>query len=141
MEHMVASYAYTSHQRAHPEIALHAFLPKSDADTYHVELLNRQVLKRALLKLMADNNLDALAYPAVRRIAAPLGEDQEGSNAKLSSNTGLPAVCVPAGFLSDTWPIGVELLGPEWSGQTLLNLALTMEMHNPVRRPPPAMEL
>lgn len=133
--------------RVHPEVPMTAFLKDSDEATYHMELLNRQVLRTELLDLMAANDLDALAYPTIRRVAALIGEDQEGSNAKLSSNTGLPAITVPAGFVSTSagdgtmseMPVGLELLGESWSEQKLLNLAITVETHNPVRRPPPFM--
>jgi amidase len=133
--------------RVHPEVPMTAFLKDSDEATYHIELLNRQVLRTELLDLMAANDLDALAYPTIRRVAALIGEDQEGSNAKLSSNTGLPAITVPAGFVSTSasdgtmsqMPVGLELLGESWSEQKLLNLAITAETHSPARRSPPFM--
>ena len=76
---------------------------------------------------MADNNLDALAYPTIRQIAAPLGEDQEGSNCHLSANSGLPSITVPAGFVEEGLPVGLELLGRAWSEGLLIELAYAYE--------------
>jgi amidase len=123
--------------KTHPEVAMSAFLKVSKTETYHAELVNRQVLREALLNIMAADQLDALAYPTIRRVAAPVAADQEGSNARLSSNTGLPAITVPAGFTFNALPVGLELLGAPWSEQHLLNLAHTVETHLNVRRPPP----
>jgi amidase len=73
----------------------------------------------------------------VRRKAAPLGEEQPGSNCRLSANTGLPAVTVPAGFTADGLPVGLELLGPAWSDARLLALAYAFEQTTGHRRAPP----
>jgi hypothetical protein len=47
---------------------------------------------------MADNRIDALAYPTIRSKANVIGEPQMGRNCQLSANSGLPAITVPAGF-------------------------------------------
>jgi Asp-tRNA(Asn)/Glu-tRNA(Gln) amidotransferase A subunit family amidase len=75
----------------------------------------REMLRQSILKVMADDNLDALAYPTIRRKANLIGEAQQGTNCRLSSNSGLPAIVVPAGFTPDGLPIGVELIGRAWS--------------------------
>lgn len=98
----------------------------SDAE-YLAELHHRDVLRQVVLAVMADNALDALAYPASRRKAAALGEPQPGSNCRLSANTGLPAIVIPAGVTADGLPVGLELLGPAWSESRLLNLAYSYQ--------------
>src|SRR5262249_28589240 len=77
--------------------------------------LKRSTLRHARLKAMADNHVDALAYPTIRRKANLIGETQLGTNCLLSSNSGLPAIVIPAGFTADGLPVGVELLGRAWS--------------------------
>jgi Asp-tRNA(Asn)/Glu-tRNA(Gln) amidotransferase A subunit family amidase len=86
---------------------------------------------------MADSNLDAVAYPSVRRKASPLGEEQvDAVNCKLAANSGLPAIVVPAGFTPDGLPVGVELLGRMWSESQLIKLAYSFEQATHHRRPP-----
>jgi Asp-tRNA(Asn)/Glu-tRNA(Gln) amidotransferase A subunit family amidase len=124
----------------HPHIdgSLNAALAMTeDTDsTYYVELAQRRHVRRALLQIMAEHNLDALAYPTIRRTAVRVGEAvQPGTNCQLSANSGLPSISVPAGF-SDDLPVGLEFLAEPWSEQKLLDLALTVETHNPQRRLP-----
>jgi Asp-tRNA(Asn)/Glu-tRNA(Gln) amidotransferase A subunit family amidase len=104
---------------------------------YLAELQHRQMFREVVLAIMARNRLDALVYPAVRQKAAPLGESQPGSNCRLSANTGLPAIALPAGFTPDGLPVGLELLGPAWSEARLLSLAFSVEHQLDLRRPPP----
>ena len=104
-------------------------------EQYAIELKQRAILKDALTNLMAEHDLDALAYPTIRQIAAPLGQSQAGTNCRLSANSGLPAITIPAAFV-DGLPVGLELLGRYNDEQTLLNLSLVVESMLKVRRPP-----
>lgn len=103
---------------------------------YLAELAHRQRFREVVMAIMARNQLSALAYPTMRRVAVPLGAPQPGSNCRLSANTGLPAVSVPAGFTADGLPVGLELLGPSWSESLLLSLAYSFEQATRHRRPP-----
>ena len=83
---------------------------------------------------MADDRLDALAYPTIRRKANVAGQPQAGTNCHLSANSGLPAIVVPGGFTPDGLPVGVELLGRAWSESLLIKLAYAYEQatrHSP----------
>ena len=44
-----------------------------------------------VLQVMADQQIDAIAYPTIRRTARPIGEPQPGTNCILASVAGLPA--------------------------------------------------
>ncbi len=72
----------------------------------------------------------------------PVGEDQTDRNGVLSNSTGFPALAFPGGFSEPTAnaplgvPVGIELLGPEWSEPTLLKLAYAFEQGAHVRKPP-----
>ena len=85
---------------------------------------------------MAENDLDAFAYPTIRRKAALLGEPQEGSNCQLAAKSGLPAISMPAGFTDDGLPVGLELMSRPWTEQALLAMAYAFEQATRHRRPP-----
>ncbi len=109
---------------------------------YRRRLFRRENLRRALMKVMADNDLDALLYPHQRRLVAAIGEAQLERNGVLSNATGFPALTIPGGFSSPTEsaplgvPVGIELLGPDWSEPTLLRLAFAFEQAPMIRRSP-----
>ena len=109
---------------------------------YRSRLLRREVLRQAVMTVIADNDLDALFYPHQRRLVAPIGEAQLERNGVLSNSTGFPAISFPGGFSAPTAaaplgvPIGIELLGPRWSEPTLIRLANAFEQATRIRRPP-----
>jgi amidase len=107
-----------------------------DTKEYLEHMVRRNILRQAILKANADNNLDALAYPAIRRKANLIGEAQPGTNCRLASNSGLPAIVVPGGFTPDGLPVGVELLGRAWSEPQLVKFAYAYEQATHHRRPP-----
>jgi Asp-tRNA(Asn)/Glu-tRNA(Gln) amidotransferase A subunit family amidase len=102
----------------------------------------RNALRQAVMSAMADNTLDAILYPHQRRLVVPIGEDQVERNGVLANSTGFPALTFPGGFSPATAsapvgvPVGLELLGPEWSEPTLFRLAFAFEQAARVRRPP-----
>jgi Asp-tRNA(Asn)/Glu-tRNA(Gln) amidotransferase A subunit family amidase len=106
----------------------------------HLEhVVKRHALRQAILQAMADNHVDALVYPEIRRKASLIGEVQKGpypTNCRLSSNSGLPAIVVPGGFTPDGLPVGVELLGRAWSEPQLIKFAYAYEQATHHRRPP-----
>jgi len=107
-----------------------------DTAEYLAHIVKRNVLREAVLKAMADNQIEVLAYPTIRRKANVIGEMQMGSNCQLSANSGLPAITVPAGFTADGLPVGVEMLGRAWSEPQLIKLAYAYEQATRHRRPP-----
>lgn len=128
-----------SRELHHDDISasMQASLAMANADEiYAQELAQRDVVRGALLELMAEHQLDVLAYPSIRRTSAKLGEEQYGTNCRLAANSGCPAISIPAGFASDGMPVGLELLGAPHSERLLLELALTVEQRYPQRRPP-----
>jgi len=105
--------------------------------TYLRALAQRQRIREGVLTLMAEQRLDALAYPTIRRKASPLYELQSGSNCQLSAKSGLPAISLPAGFTDDGMPVGLELLAGPWEEPALLAMAFAFEQATHHRRPPP----
>ena len=92
----------------------------------------RDRLRAAVLAAMARQRLDAVLYPHQRRLVAAIGQEQLDRNGALSNGTGFPAITLPAGFSSPRpsaplgVPVGLELLGREWSEGTLIRLALCL---------------
>ena len=123
----------------HPKVDLRTqksmAMRSEDEATYYQEMAQRKVVRRALLRLLAENNLDALAYPSIRHVAALIGEDQMGTNCRLAACSGVPAISVPAGFYGEL-PVGLELLAEPWADQKLLDLAYTVETKYPQRKIP-----
>ena len=110
---------------------------------YRDRMLNRDRLRLAVAKFMADNNLDAVIYPHQRILVVPTGSpDQLERNGTLSNSTGYPAVTFPAGFSAPTpsaplgVPVGAELLGPDYSEAKLLAFAYAFEQAAQPRKPP-----
>jgi len=70
------------------------------------------------------------------------GEEQVERNGVLSNSTGFPAIAFPGGFSVPTpdapigVPVGIELLGAEWSEPVLIRLAFAYEQLAKIRRPP-----
>jgi Asp-tRNA(Asn)/Glu-tRNA(Gln) amidotransferase A subunit family amidase len=126
--------------RTHPEIEgslrASAGMGPETQSAYNAELAQRQAVRVALDSLLETHQLDALAYPTIRQVAALIGQEQPGTNCRLSANSGLPAISVPAGFTAQGMPVGLELLAGQFSEQKLLNLALTVEQSIAARANP-----
>ena len=114
-----------------------------NSQAYKDRMLNRDKLRLAVAKFMADNNLDAVLYPHQRILVVPTGSaDQFERNGTLSNSTGFPAVTFQAGYSTPTQtaplgvPVGAELLGPDYSEARLLAFAYAFEQAAHVRKPP-----
>ena len=109
---------------------------------YQEQLRRRAALRQAVMTTFAAHRLDAILYPHQRRLVVPIGEDQVERNGVLSNSTGFPALAFPGGFSKPTAdapigvPVGLEILGPEWSEPTLFRLAYAFEQHGRIRQPP-----
>ena len=107
-----------------------------ESDEYRAALGRQADLRKRLLALLDDNQVDVLAYPTVRRTAAKIGEPQQGGNCAASAASGLPAITVPAGFADDGMPVGIEFLGRSFSELELLKIAFAFEQATHHRHPP-----
>jgi Asp-tRNA(Asn)/Glu-tRNA(Gln) amidotransferase A subunit family amidase len=106
------------------------------------QIARRDALRRAVEDLLARERLDAVMYPHQRRLVALIGDEQLERNGVLSNSTGFPAITFPGGFSMPTpsaplgVPVGIELLGPDWSEPMLLRFAFAFEQGARIRRPP-----
>ena len=110
---------------------------------YQQMIERRNLLRQAVMTVLAANKLDVLLYPHQQRLVVPIGEDQTDRNGVLGNSTGFPALTFPGGFSPPTAtapigvPVGLELLGPEWSEPVLFKLAYAFEQASRVRNGPP----
>lgn len=109
---------------------------------YAAIFVRRDRLRVAVLEAMARQRLDAVLYPHQRRLVAAIGDEQLERNGVLSNGTGFPAITLPAGFSSPTAsaplgvPIGLELLGRDWSEATLIRIGYAFEQATRHRKLP-----
>jgi amidase len=109
---------------------------------YKDRLVRIEALRDRILQLMADNNLDTLAFPQQKRLVVPIGQPQADRNGILAALAGFPEVSVPGGFSRPTpsaprrVPIGFELFGRPWSESKPIGYAYAFEQATHHRRPP-----
>jgi len=112
-------------------------------DGYRLRLRERSELQERVMKIMADERLDAIVFPHQKRLVVPVGEIQVERNGALGSVTGFPSIVVPGGFSSSTAtaalgvPVGIEFLGRPWSENALIEIGYGYEQATKHRRPPP----
>jgi amidase len=103
---------------------------------YLEERQARDRLRINLLALMAEERLDALIYATYDHAPAEVPVSTPGSNRRLASLVGFPAISLPAGFFADGLPIGLELLARPFAEATLFRAAYDYEQTTRHRRPP-----
>ncbi len=112
-------------------------VPSLDTDAYRAAFKGRRRFRDAVVALMDEHDLDAIAYPASSSPAALIGGDPSPFNCESAAYGGLPAMVVPAGFSSHGLPIGLELMGRPFAEPTLIAIAAGYETHTNHRRLPP----
>jgi Asp-tRNA(Asn)/Glu-tRNA(Gln) amidotransferase A subunit family amidase len=104
-------------------------------------LLQRQAqeaLRTQVLKVMADNRLDALVYATYDHAPTRLPRATPGTNRQSAPVLGFPALAVQGGFSTDGLPLGFEFLGLPFAEGTLFKAAYDFEQSTKIRRPPAA---
>jgi Asp-tRNA(Asn)/Glu-tRNA(Gln) amidotransferase A subunit family amidase len=111
--------------------------------TYATKQAGIQNLSLALEKTFTANNLDAIIYPEQKNLVVKIGSpSQSGRNGILAALTGTPVVTVPIGFspatetAPDGVPIGMEILGRQWTEEKLLQIAWQIQQLGRVRKTP-----
>jgi Asp-tRNA(Asn)/Glu-tRNA(Gln) amidotransferase A subunit family amidase len=114
-----------------------------DAQRHYEYLKARDALMVAVMKVMADNQLDVIVHKTVEHQPTFI---EDGVNPPYVSQKGVPAlntflvyvpvISVPAGFTTDNLPIGITLMGRPYDDATLIKLAYAYEQGTHHRRPP-----
>ena len=111
-----------------PRLRLRDATEQQDTDAYRKVLAKQRALHDLVAGVMAEQHLDALAYPGPLRAPPLIGDPAiDSGSCQLSATTGLPAMAVPVGFAANGLPVGIELLGADFAEPTLLNLAYGWE--------------
>jgi amidase len=111
-------------------------------DGYRLRLQKRSDLQQRVIKIMADDRLDAIVFPHQKRLVVRTGETQVERNGALAAVTGFPSIVVPGGFSPSTptatlgVPVGMEFLGRPWSEKLLIEIGYGYEQGTRHRRPP-----
>jgi Asp-tRNA(Asn)/Glu-tRNA(Gln) amidotransferase A subunit family amidase len=120
-----------------------SLVSSTSSATYAARQAGIQNLSLALEKTFATNNLDAIIYPEQKNLVVKIGSpSQSGRNGILAALTGTPVVTVPIGFspasetAPDGVPIGMEILGRQWTEEKLLQIAWQIQQLGRVRKTP-----
>ena len=114
-----------------------------DAQRHYEYLTARDALMVAVMKVMADERLDAIVHKTVEHQPTLI---KDGVNPPYVSQKGVPAlntflvfvpvISVPAGFTADNLPTGITFMGRPYEDGTVIRLAYTYEQGTHHRRPP-----
>jgi amidase len=112
-------------------------------EAHYAYLKARDRLMTLLLKVMADERLDAIVHKAVehqptfiRDGVNPPYVDQKGAPYINTHLVFVPSVVVPAAFTSDGLPTGITFLGRPYDDINMVRFAYAYEQATRHRRPP-----
>jgi amidase len=117
--------------------------PTSEKD-YYKKRVAQEEFKRTILNTFAKDNIDVMLFPNVR-VLPPKHEELEAgkwtcltfpTNTVIASQSGLPAMSIPAGFTKDGIPVGFELVSTPFSEARLLQYAYAYEKVADPRKSP-----
>jgi amidase len=110
---------------------------------YYEYVVARDKLMIDIMKIMADNKLDAIVHKSVEHTPTLI---KDGINPPYVNQKGAPhlntfliyaaSIAVPAGFTAEGLPVGITFFGPSFSEPTLLKLAYSYEQATHHRVPP-----
>jgi amidase len=128
-----------------PALAAQWKAPRGPVDLtkYYEYLEARTELMTILLKVMADNQLDAIVTKTVEHQPTLI---KDGINPPYVSQKGIttlnsfliyvPAITVPSGFTVDNLPTGITFIGRPYTESTLIKLSYAYEQATHHRLPP-----
>ena len=109
-----------------------------ESDEYLAHRRTQEMMRNALIRLIDTLDLDALIYPfSLKGPRKWNNRSLKGmEETALAAHTRLPAIVVPAGYISGDGPIALGFIGKPFSDLTLLQAAHLYESHYPIRREP-----
>lgn len=116
---------------------------ESTPEAYGRYLEARDLLMTRLLKVMADNRLDAIVHKAIEHEPTLI---RDGVNPPYVNHKGapsintflgtVPSIVVPAGYTSVGLPAGIAFLGRPYDDLAMVRYAYAFERETGARRPP-----
>jgi amidase len=115
--------------------------PEDDPD-YFRRFAAREAFTRAVVNVMAQNDLGALVYPT-SQVPPPTMEGRKAwtvltfpTNTLIASQTWMAAMSVPAGFTDAGLPVGLEFVAKPYDEPTVFRLGYAFEQTTSHRRAP-----
>lgn len=114
----------------------------TQTETYKKRIASQQEVRNRLDEIFEREGIIAMVYPHQKQLVCKAGSSQLERNGVLSSVTGYPSICVPAGFSEASVeapigvPIGLEILGRPFTEETLIEVAFGYESIEQVRVAP-----
>lgn len=134
MRHLIDTKQY--HEKLDLLEAIVAGPDQPTDDPHYVErLLAQAAFQRQVIGIIAQNRLDAIAFPDAK-LPAPTREDifadrwtclTYPTNTVIASQLLFPAITVPAGQTPDGLPVGLEFMAVPFGERSLLALAAASE--------------
>lgn len=123
--------------------AMQRWLATGSNEAHYAYLRAREILMARLLKVMADNKLDAIVHKAVEHQPSLISEginppyrDHFGAPAINTFLVYVPSIVVPAGFTRDNLPTGITFLGRPYDDAKMISLAYAYEQATKKRKAP-----
>lgn len=107
-------------------------LPKKYSQRYYQVLNIFQKNKNYVEKIMDQQHLDALLIP-VSSTGSSTYNVKAIMNESVASNAGLPGITLNMGYTKDKMPIGIELIGKQYSEGKLIEMVYAYEKHSQPR--------
>jgi Asp-tRNA(Asn)/Glu-tRNA(Gln) amidotransferase A subunit family amidase len=112
--------------------------PPAQSADYLARVRNKDMVRDAIVALIEKYQLDGLVLPYSTlpppRLDAPGGGGGGGNS--LTSNSGLPAVLMPAGYTKENLPIALQITGKPFDDLKLLQIAHGYEQVSKRRQSP-----
>jgi amidase len=109
--------------------------PARSAD-YMARVRNKDMVRDALVALIDRYQLDGLVLPYSTLPPPRLDAPGNGGGQSLTSNSGLPAILMPAGYTKKNLPIALQITGKPFDDLKLLQIARGYEVVSQHRRAP-----
>jgi amidase len=109
--------------------------PAKSAD-YAARVRNKDMIRDVVVELVERYRLDAIVFPYSTLPPPKLDAPGGGAGNSLASNSGLPSILVPAGYVSGDLPIAIEIIGKPFDDPKLLQVAYGFEQVSQRRKQP-----
>jgi amidase len=117
--------------------------PEDDPD-YYRKLAARDAFQRAVVRIMADEDLVSICFPPSQVLPPKREELRAGkwpvlgfpTNTLIAAQTWLPSICLPAGFTTAGVPVGIEMVVLPYHEPDLFRLGYAFEQATAHRRAP-----